>query len=298
MSIATKPDSEMATTLADRLIRPAPGENHRRHIDRFAVSVMRVAALLAVTPLIALILFVTLKAAPWLSATLFLNNPLDKAPGIQNAIIGSMQLSIIALIASAPVGIASGLYLSEFASRRVASAGELLIDIMLGVPSIIAGLVAYLVLVPVLGFSGWAAVAALSILMIPIVMRTTQEVLRLVPQGVKEASLALGIPVWKTTLFVTARTAFSGILTGMVLAFSRGLGETAPLILTARGTNAANFLDFGTTMNAMPIVIFQYSNAADSRSIGQAWATALILLAIALVLNVAVRGRSITSKAA
>jgi len=285
-------------SLAASLRTPAAGEQRRRRADRVAILLMRAAAAVAVAPLIALMIFVTLKAIPWLGITLFLNNPLDKEPGIQNAIIGSLQLSIAALFASAPIGVVAGIYLSEYAPRRIASAGELLIDIMLGVPSIIAGLFAYLVLVPVLGFSGWAAIVALSILMIPVLMRTTQEVLRLVPQGVKEASLALGIPVWKTTLFVTCRTAFSGILTGLVLAFSRGLGETAPLILTARGTNAANFLDFGTTMNAMPIVIFQYSNAADSRSIGQAWATALILLAIALVLNVAVRGRSITSKVA
>lgn len=285
-------------SLAASLRTPAAGEQRRRRADRVAILLMRAAAAVAVAPLIALMIFVTLKAIPWLGITLFLNNPLDKEPGIQNAIIGSLQLSIAALFASAPIGVVAGIYLSEYAPRRIASAGELLIDIMLGVPSIIAGLFAYLVLVPVLGFSGWAAIVALSILMIPVLMRTTQEVLRLVPQGAKEASLALGIPVWKTTLFVTCRTAFSGILTGLVLAFSRGLGETAPLILTARGTNAANFLDFGTTMNAMPIVIFQYSNAADSRSIGQAWATALILLAIALVLNVAVRGRSITSKVA
>lgn len=285
-------------SLAASLRTPAAGEQQRRRADRVAILLMRAAAAVAVAPLIALMIFVTLKAIPWLGITLFLNNPLDKEPGIQNAIVGSLQLSVAALLASAPIGIVAGIYLSEYAPRRVASAGELLIDIMLGVPSIIAGLFAYLVLVPVLGFSGWAAIVALSILMIPVLMRTTQEVLRLVPQGVKEASLALGIPVWKTTLFVTCRTAFSGILTGLVLAFSRGLGETAPLILTARGTNAANFLDFGTTMNAMPIVIFQYSNAADSRSIGQAWATALILLSIALVLNVAVRGRSITSKVA
>ena len=285
-------------SLAASLRTPAAGEQKRRRADRVAILLMRAAAAVAVAPLIALMIFVTLKAIPWLGITLFLNNPLDKEPGIQNAIVGSLQLSVAALLASAPIGVVAGIYLSEYAPRRVASAGELLIDIMLGVPSIIAGLFAYLVLVPVLGFSGWAAIVALSILMIPVLMRTTQEVLRLVPQGVKEASLALGIPVWKTTLFVTCRTAFSGSLTGLVLAFSRGLGETAPLILTARGTNAANFLDFGTTMNAMPIVIFQYSNAADSRSIGQAWATALILLAIALVLNVAVRGRSITSKVA
>ena len=118
---------------------------------------MRAAAAVAVAPLIALMLFVTLKAIPWLGITLFLNNPLDKEPGIQNAIIGSLQLSIAALLVSAPIGVVAGIYLSEYAPRRVASAGELLIDIMLGVPSIIAGLFAYLAIVPLLGFSGWAA---------------------------------------------------------------------------------------------------------------------------------------------
>jgi phosphate transport system permease protein len=196
------------------------------------------------------------------------------------------------------VGIAGGVYLNEFASPRVSSAGELLIDVMLGTPSILAGLFAFLVVVPALGFSGYAAIVALSVLMIPVVMRTTQEVIRLVPAGVREASLALGIPVWKTTLFVTCRTAASGLLTGIVLAISRGLGETAPLLLTAKGTNDTEILNFGSTMNAMPIVIYRYAYAADKLHIGQAWATALVLLVIALVLNVAVRFRTINSRVA
>jgi phosphate transport system permease protein len=257
-----------------------------------------VAAFLAILPLIALILFVILQAAPYLVPTFFFNNPLDKEPGVLNAIVGSLQLTGLTVLISAPIGIAGGVYLSEFAPPRVVAIGETVIDVMLGVPSIVAGVFAYLILVPVLGFSGWSAVVALSILTLPIMMRSTQEVLRLVPQAIREASLALGVPVWRTALFVSVRTALPGILTGVILAFSRALGETAPLLMTARGTNAENWLDFSTTMNAMPIVIYQYSSAASDLLIGQAWATALILMVIALTINVLVRGRTINSRTA
>jgi phosphate transport system permease protein len=262
------------------------------------LRIFQITAFLAVLPLFALVFYVTLRAIPWLGPTLLLHNPLDKQPGILNAIVGSLQMTGLAILITGPIGVAGGVYLSEFAPKRVASIGEFVIDIMLGIPSIVAGIFAYLVLVPILGFSGWAGSAALSVLTLPIVMRTTQEVMRLVPPSIREASLALGVPVWRTTIYVTVRTALPGVLTGLVLAASRGLGETAPLLMTARGTNAANFLDFGTTMNAMPIVIYQYANAADDRSIGQAWATALVLMVIALVLNVIVRWRTVNSRVA
>ncbi len=261
-------------------------------------GIMFVTAAIAVVPLIGLILYIITNGLPFLTSQLIVNSPLDIEPGISNAIIGSLQLTIASIILAAPVGIAGGVYLNEFASPRVSSAGELLIDVMLGTPSIIAGLFAFLVVVPALGFSGYAAIVALSVLMIPIVMRTTQEVIRLVPAGVREASLALGIPVWKTTIFVTCRTAASGLLTGVVLAVSRGLGETAPLLLTAKGTNDTEILNFGSTMNAMPIVIYRYSSSPDSLLIGQAWATALVLLVIALTLNVLVRFRTVNNRVA
>lgn len=263
---------------------------------------MRVAvalsAFLTILPLVALIIFVALKAASYVTPTFFLNNPLDQQPGVLNAIVGSLQLSALAIVITAPIGVAGGLYLSEFASSRVRSVGETVIDVMLGVPSIVAGTFAYLILVPILSFSGWAAVAALGIITTPIVMRSTQEILRLVPQAIREASLALGIPVWKTAVMISLRTALPGILTGIILAFSRALGETAPLLMTAYGTNSENWLDYSTTMNAMPIVIYQYAAAADDLSIGQAWATALVLMVIALVINVLVRGRTINSRTA
>jgi phosphate transport system permease protein len=285
-------------SIAKLLTQPTSGERARQRVNWVMRILVGVAAFLAILPLIALIVFVLLKAIPFLVPTFFLNNPLDTEPGILNAIVGSLQLSGLTVLISAPIGIVGGVYLSEFAPPRVVAIGETAIDVMLGVPSIVAGVFAYLILVPVLGFSGWAAVVALSILTLPIMMRSTQEVLRLVPQAIREASLALGVPVWKTALFVSVRTALPGILTGVILAFSRALGETAPLLMTARGTNAENWLDFSTTMNAMPIVIYQYSNAASDLLIGQAWATALVLMVIALTINVLVRGRTVNSRTA
>ena len=290
--------SRVPVSVREALLAPGARDLRRARTDWVMRRVVEVAAFLAVLPLFALVMFVTLRALPWLNPEFFFNNPLDAQPGILNAIIGSLQMSALALLVTGPIGVAGGVYLSEFASARVASFGEMAIDILLGIPSIVAGLFAFLLLVPILGFSGWAGSLALGVLTLPIVMRTTQEVMRLVPPSIREASLALGIPVWRTTLLVTLRTALPGVLTGLVLAASRALGETAPLIMTAKGTNASNFLDFGTTMNAMPLVIFRYAEAADDRTIGQAWATALVLMAIALVLNVIVRWRTIDSRVA
>jgi len=290
--------SRVPVSVREALLAPGARDLRRARTDWVMRRVVEVAAFLAVLPLFALVMFVTLRALPWLNPEFFFNNPLDAQPGILNAIIGSLQMSALALLVTGPIGVAGGVYLSEFASARVASFGEMAIDILLGIPSIVAGLFAFLLLVPILGFSGWAGSLALGVLTLPIVMRTTQEVMRLVPPSIREASLALGIPVWRTTLLVTLRTALPGVLTGLVLAASRALGETAPLIMTAKGTNASNFLDFGTTMNAMPLVIFRYAEAADDRTIGQAWATALVLMVIALALNVIVRWRTIDSRVA
>lgn len=290
--------SRVPVSVREALLEPGARDLRRARTDWIMRRVVEVAAFLAVLPLFALVIFVTLRALPWLNPEFFFNNPLDAQPGILNAIIGSLQMSALALLVTGPIGVAGGVYLSEFASPRVSSIGEMVIDILLGIPSIVAGLFAFLLLVPILGFSGWAGSLALGVLTLPIVMRTTQEVMRLVPPSIREASLALGIPVWRTTLLVTLRTALPGVLTGLVLAASRALGETAPLIMTAKGTNASNFLDFGTTMNAMPLVIFRYAEAADDRTIGQAWATALVLMVIALALNVIVRWRTIDSRVA
>lgn len=280
------------------LERLSPQEQRRLRADRVMALFLRACAGIAVLPVVALTFYVAIRGIPALSPTFFLNSPADTEPGILNAILGSLQLTAVAILFSGPIGIAAGVYLSEYASPRVSAAGTMMIDVLLGTPSIIAGLVVFLVAVPFLGFSAWAGVLALSVLMLPVVMRTTQEVIRLVPIGVREASLALGVPVWKTTLYITCRTAFSGLLTGLVLAVSRGLGETAPLLLTARGTSAMNLFDFGTTINAMPMAVYEYSNTSSALLKEQAWGTALVLLVIALALNVLVRSRTINSRVA
>jgi len=127
------------------------------------------------------------------------------------------------------------------------------------------------------------------------VMRTTQEVLRLVPAGLREASLALGVPQWKTTVFVTCRTAISGIMTGVVLAISRGLGETAPLLLTSQSSNDTA-INLGQPMNAMTVVIYQNAGSSDPQVVATAWTTALVLFALALILNVAVRFKTVNNR--
>jgi len=126
-------------------------------------------------------------------------------------------------------------------------------------------------------------------------MRTTQEVLRLVPAGLREASLALGVPQWKTTVFVTCRTAISGIMTGVVLAISRGLGETAPLLLTSQSSNDTA-INLGQPMNAMTVVIYQNAGSSDPQVVATAWTTALVLFALALILNVAVRFKTVNNR--
>ena len=252
---------------------------------------------IAVLPLVGVTVLIVAKGASGLTPSFLLNGPLGSPPGILNAIQGSLLMTFVATLISAPIGIAGGVYLNEYASARIASIGEYLIDVMLGVPSILAGLFAYLAIVPLLGFSGWAAAIALSVLMVPVVMRTTQEVMRLVPANLREASLALGVPMWRTTVFVVCRTALSGLLTGVVLAISRGLGETAPLLLTSLASNDQS-LNLGAPMSAMTVVIYNYAGSSDPHRVAQAWTTALVLFAVALVLNVSVRFKTVNSRVA
>jgi len=272
-----------------------PHDIKRRRVNQLALRIIQIAAIIAIVPLIAIVFVITSKGLPHLNLSFIVNGPLERPTGIVNAIQGSLVMTFVAIVAAAPVGIAGGIYLNEYASRNVARVGELLIDVMLGIPSILAGLFVYFAIVPILGHSGWAGASALTVLMIPVVMRTTQEVLRLVPAGLREASLALGVPQWKTTVFVTCRTAISGIMTGVVLAISRGLGETAPLLLTSQSSNDTA-INLGQPMNAMTVVIYQNAGSSDPQVVATAWTTALVLFALALILNVAVRFKTVNNR--
>ena len=288
MNQVTSPSVRLDFTLT-------PNDIRRRRVNQFMIRAIQITAILSVVPLFTILFVILSKGLPQLNLSFLLNGPLEQPRGIINAIQGSLVITLIAIVAAAPIGIGGGIYLNEYASTRVARIGELFIDIMLGIPSIIAGLFTYFALVPILGHSGWTGSIALTILMIPVVMRTTQEVLRLVPTGLREASLALGVPQWKTTIFVTCRTALSGIMTGVVLAISRGLGETAPLLLTSQSSNDIS-INLGQPMNSMTVVIYQSATSSDPQIVATAWTTALVLFVLALLLNVLVRFKTVNNR--
>jgi phosphate transport system permease protein len=209
--------------------------------------------------------------------------------GMGNAIVGTFVLLGQAAIIGVPVGVLGGVFLSEYGSRSINQWIRFAADILNGVPSIVWGLVVYsLVVVPMHGFSALAGGIVLGLMMIPLVMRTTEEVLHLVPSGYREAALALGVSKWKTVLQIVVRTALKGIVTGVLLAIARVAGETAPLLFTALGNNtwAQNLKQ---PIAALPLQIFNYSMSPYDDWHRQAWAAALVLLLLVLFINIGVR---------
>ena len=210
--------------------------------------------------------------------------------GLANAIVGSlMMIGVTALIAT-PIGIFAGVYLAEFGDdNKLASITRFVTDIMLSAPSIVLGLFVYAILVAqVKHFSGWAGSFALALIAIPVVLRTTENMLRLVPGSLREAAFALGAPHWKVTNYVTLRAARAGVMTGLLLALARISGETAPLLFTA-----LNNQFFSTNMNAplanLPVVIFQFAMSPYDNWVSLAWAGALLITLTVLVLNIIAR---------
>ncbi len=210
--------------------------------------------------------------------------------GLANAIVGSLMMIGVTALVATPVGILAGVYLAEFGDRSVvATVTRFVTDIMLSAPSIVLGLFVYAILVAqVKHFSGWAGSFALSLIAIPVVIRTTENMLRLVPGSLREAAYALGAPRWKVTSYVTLRAARAGILTGLLLALARISGETAPLLFTA-----LNNQFFSTNMNAplanLPVVIFQFAMSPYENWVNLAWAGALLITLTVLILNIIAR---------
>jgi phosphate transport system permease protein len=228
-----------------------------------------------------------------LSLTIFTQStPAPGTPGggLANAIVGSlMMIGVTALIAT-PIGIFAGVYLAEFGDdNKLASVMRFVTDIMLSAPSIVLGLFVYAIFVAqVKHFSGWAGSFALALIAIPVVLRTTENMLRLVPGNLREAAFALGAPHWKVTNYVTLRAARAGVMTGLLLALARISGETAPLLFTA-----LNNQFFSTNMNApmanLPVVIFQFAMSPYDNWVSLAWAGALLITLTVLVLNIIAR---------
>ena len=209
--------------------------------------------------------------------------------GMANAIIGTFELLGLASTIGVPVGVLGGIYLSEYGSSKVNWWIRFGADILNGVPSIIWGIVVYgLVVQPMHGYSALAGGIVLGLMMIPLIMRTTEEVLQLVPNGYREAALALGIARWRTVLQIIVRTAFTGIVTGTLLALARVAGETAPLLFTAIGNSFWNH-KLSDPIAALPLQIYDYAKSPYDDWHRQAWAGALVLLLLVTIINVSVR---------
>ena len=214
--------------------------------------------------------------------------------GMANGIVGSGLLIALASFLGIPVGIFGAIYLSEYGGNRIANFIRFSADVLSGIPSIITGMVAYtLLVVPMKGFSALAGAFALSLIMVPIVLRTTEEQLKLVPTSLREAALALGVPLWRTTLKVTLRSAMKGVMTGILLAIARIAGETAPLLFTALG-NQFWSRKLTDPIAAMPLQIFNFAISPYEDWHRLAWAGALVLVTLMFTLSLTARycGRS------
>lgn len=265
----------------------------RKRVNRVVELCASVAALLAVAVLLIVVGSVVLKGAGALSLH-FLTTPTalfgETGGGISNAILGTAIIVALAAAMAIPVGILVAIYTTEFAPRRVAHPVRFVLDVLNGVPTIITGVFVYGLIVEAQGHqSGFAASVALAMIMLPIVARTAQEVLVLVPATLKEASHALGVARWRTTLRVTVPTAAGGLLTGALLGVARVAGETAPLVLLCSIFAPGNLTDPGQGLATIPIFIFQASESPSPAAHAQAWAAALVLIAFILALNVVAR---------
>lgn len=216
--------------------------------------------------------------------------PGSEGGGLANAIVGSLMMVGFAVLVSTPIGVFAGVYLAEYGDQsKTAELTRFVTDIMLSAPSIVLGLFVYAIAVATVGnFSGWAGSLALSLIAVPVVVRTTENMMRLVPGSLREAAFALGAPRWKVATLVTLRAARSGVLTGLLLAVARMSGETAPLLFTALN-NQFFSTDMGAPMANLPVVIFQFALSPYDNWIRLAWGGALLITLSVLVLNIVAR---------
>jgi phosphate transport system permease protein len=241
----------------------------------------------------------------WILSVLFINGfaaldwnmftqstpaPGTEGGGLANAIVGSLLMVGFATLVSTPIGILAGVYLAEYGDQsKTAEVTRFVTDIMLSAPSIVLGLFVYAILVAqVKHFSGWAGMIALSLIAIPVVLRTTENMLRLVPGSLREAAFALGAPRWKVATMVTLRAAKSGVVTGLLLAIARISGETAPLLFTALN-NQFFSMNMNAPMSNLPVVIFQFAMSPYENWVRLAWGGALLITLSVLVLNIIAR---------
>lgn len=272
-------------------------EGRRAAADRLATTLVWTAFLVAMLPLIWLVATVLREGLSTVNIeflTYSMRNVIgDEQGGLYHALIGTLLVTGMATLISVPIGIFAAIYLIEYGKgSRLARLLTFLVDVMTGIPSIVAGLFALSLFVLILGPSirfGFGGSVALSLLMIPTVVRSTEEMLRLVPDDLREASYALGVPKWRTIAKVVLPTALGGIVTGVVLAISRIIGETAPLLVVAGATDSVNTNLFDGRMATLPVFIYQQYSIATPKGLSYAWGGALVLIAIVMLLNIVAR---------
>ena len=271
----------------------------RRRIVQLIFAVLATLSALAAVALLGLVIgSVIVKGASSLS-TDFFTQPrglFGEAGGLADAIVGSLIIVSIATLIAVPIGVLVAIFLSEFASKSVAIFVRVVLDVMNGIPAIVVGIFVFGVIVAGRGQSALAGAFALSILMVPMVARATQEVLALVPGALREASLALGVSRWRTVLGVVLPTALGGIVTGTVLAVARVAGETAPLLFTSSITANAINTNVTEALPTIPVAIFTYSESPDPAEQALAWTSALVLISFVLVASVIARALSARSR--
>ena len=286
-----RPFGPQHDTVTRRLKRSAAHERFRRVTDVVMLGLTGLMTLLALVPLVWIIVQVFVRGSSAISIS-FLTDTFKPTSlgggGVWHAIVGTGILIGLATLFSVPVGILAAFYVSEHPNTTLGLAVRFGTDVLSGLPSIVVGLFVYTLIVSGQGYSALAGSLALAILMLPVVLRTTEEMLKLVPKSLREASLALGAPEWKTSFSVLLPAAMTGVVTGLMLAVARVAGETAPLLFTALGSNnLSTALD--KPIASLPLVLFKYAVDPNKVRNAQAWAIALLILVLVLVLNIAAR---------
>jgi len=264
----------------------------RRRRDMIARSLALACTGAVLLPLVLIIGYLIAKGITSVNLDFFTQLPKpvgETGGGMANAIVGTLVLIMLACALGLPIGIGTGVFLAEYGHTRLAPLVRFCADVLNGVPSIVIGIYAYtLIVMPTKSFSAYAGGVALAVIMLPIVARTTEEMLRLVPSSLREAALALGVPSWRTTLRVIIRTARGGIITGVMLAIARVAGETAPLLFTAFGNQFWHH-GLGGPISSLPVQIYTYAISPFDDWHRQAWAGALVLLTLIALTSLSVR---------
>lgn len=264
----------------------------RRFVSNAMVGLMVLAVVVALLPLFFILADLIVKGAGSLSVDFFTKMPApagETGGGVAHAIVGTLIIVGTASLIGLPVGVAAGIYCAEYPGSRLTWVTRFVADVMNGTPSIVVGVFAWAWIVATQKhFSALAGSAALAMLMIPMVLRTTEEMIKLVPNSLREAALALGYPRWRTSLAVVVRTTLPGIVTGSLLAVARIAGETAPLLFTALGSQYMG-LDVNQPMAALPLTVFTYATGPYEEWHRYAWAAALVLIMVVFVLSLGAR---------